>query len=324
MITFCNQYKYIDDAINSCLSQEYDFPVELLIGLDGNDADSEKLINSYVEKYDFIKLFKIDNSALETISIEKASLNRSNLLKNARGEYICFLDGDDFYTDTTRFRELVGFLDENPDYIGVFHDISFFDDGSKTFFQPNLLSETSREYCISDYLKIHKVFTCFIYRNIFGGTVSGDLLVNDSTFSMYMIRSGKFYFLNKPMLAFRVGMTSIYNSLDKKKQLIYRLIAAEVNHKVLPESERILCGKYRGVIKKCFKVFTAQDIFTEAETRNILNFAKRYFCYFTCGLLLWHKLNILQKIKLHFFKFSYRAFRKNPVMNRDISEIFFK
>ena len=124
------------------------------------------------------------------------------------------------------------------------------------------------------------------------------------------------------MLAYRVGMTSIYNSLDKKKQLIYQLIAAEVNHKVLPESEMILCGKYRKVVKKCFKVFTVQDIFTEAETRNILNFAKRYCLFFTCGLMLWHKLNILQKIKLYFLNFSYRIFRKNLAMKLDLSKIF--
>ena len=59
MITFCNQKLFIRDAIESCLSQKYNFPIEILIGLDGEDEESEEIINSYTRQYNFIKLFKI-------------------------------------------------------------------------------------------------------------------------------------------------------------------------------------------------------------------------------------------------------------------------
>ena len=105
LVTFCNQKEFIKDAIESCLMQEYNFPIEILIGLDGECFESERILNEYVEKHDFIKLFKVDNSKLDTINIEKASRNRLNLLLHAQGEYICFLDGDDFYIDYWRRKE---------------------------------------------------------------------------------------------------------------------------------------------------------------------------------------------------------------------------
>ena len=38
MITFCNQKIFIKDALESCLLQKYNFQIEILVGLDGNDV----------------------------------------------------------------------------------------------------------------------------------------------------------------------------------------------------------------------------------------------------------------------------------------------
>ena len=107
LVTFCNQKEYIKDAIESIINQKTNFDYEILVGLDGQDTESEKILNSYIENHPNIKLFKCDNSKLKTINIEKASNNRINLIKQASGEYFCLLAGDDFYIDNTRFQKLI-------------------------------------------------------------------------------------------------------------------------------------------------------------------------------------------------------------------------
>lgn len=45
---------------------------------------------------------------MDTIGIEKASLNRKSLLEKAEGEFFSVLDGDDFYGDDREVSEADG------------------------------------------------------------------------------------------------------------------------------------------------------------------------------------------------------------------------
>ncbi len=40
LVTFCNQKEYIKDALDSIVNQKTNFDYEILVGLDGNDAES--------------------------------------------------------------------------------------------------------------------------------------------------------------------------------------------------------------------------------------------------------------------------------------------
>lgn len=107
LVTFCNQKEFIKDALDSVFKQKTSFEYEVLVGLDGEDPESEKIIKEYP-----VKLFKCDNFKLDIIPIEKASNNRINILKHAKGEYFCILDEDDFYADNSRFQTPVDILDK--------------------------------------------------------------------------------------------------------------------------------------------------------------------------------------------------------------------
>ncbi len=120
-VTFCRQKDYIVDALESIVNQQTNFEFEVLVGLDGYCPESEKIINSYVEAYPRVSLYQCDHSKLQSISIEKASRNRVNLLKHSKGEYFCLLDGDDYYTDMSRFQVLTDLLDSRPELVGCAH-----------------------------------------------------------------------------------------------------------------------------------------------------------------------------------------------------------
>ncbi|MFQ6609985.1 MAG: glycosyltransferase family 2 protein, partial [Fidelibacterota bacterium] len=57
-----NHERYIEDAIQSVLEQQVNFRYTLLIGDDGSEDQTVKIINTYSEKYpDIIKIHTFPN-----------------------------------------------------------------------------------------------------------------------------------------------------------------------------------------------------------------------------------------------------------------------
>ena len=101
-----NQEKYIDICINSILSQTYS-NIELIIVNDGSTDTSKEIISKYLQHPNIIYLEK-ENGGL--------SSSRNYGLKYATGDYISFVDSDD-YIDSTLFESLSSQLNTIPDLI---------------------------------------------------------------------------------------------------------------------------------------------------------------------------------------------------------------
>lgn len=324
MITFCNQNLFIKDALDSCINQKVNFKYEILIGLDNGDAESKKIIQKYIEKYSNIKLFEINNSNLDITEIEKASINRLNLLKRANGEYISFLDGDDFYINENRHQIMIDFLDNNSNYIAAFHDYVEFDNNSKKHKETSLIIKNAQEFRAKEYVEIHKQFSCFVYRNIFKNSKFSDFnldIVNDSTFTYYFLRYGNFYFIPRKMFAYRIGIKSIFFNKNEIIQNLYGLLCAEINQNLLPQYEKELCKKYKHLLNNICKKKAIIKKIEKNELRKIANFAKKQNCYFTYNLINYSKINILQKIKFKIYKNIFIKFKKNININKNIKKL---
>lgn len=86
-----NVEKYIETAIKSVLNQTYE-NFELLIINDGTIDNSMKIVSKYQNKDDRIKIYNKQNGGLSSA--------RNYGLKYATGQYICFIDSDDYIEDT--------------------------------------------------------------------------------------------------------------------------------------------------------------------------------------------------------------------------------
>ena len=97
IIPVYNTEKYLEKCLSSVLNQTY-CDLEIIIVNDGSTDNSELIIKEYETKYpDKIKYYKKENSGL--------SDTRNYGVKKATGEYLCFLDSDD-YLDTKLFEKL--------------------------------------------------------------------------------------------------------------------------------------------------------------------------------------------------------------------------
>ncbi len=308
LVTFCRQKDFIKNALESILAQQTDFEYEVITGLDGNDIESENIINEYIKKNTNISLYKIDNSNEKTINIIKASKNRINLLKHARGEYFCLLDGDDFYSENNRFQKLIDFLDNNQQYIGAAHDFVLYNNETKQKdYSKPLLNEEEISFSPIDYIKQNKHIwvNCFIFRNIFLGKIPNNLnnyFFNDSTITHYMLKYGNIYYFPKIMMCYRVNTDSVYNSLKPELQNIYALLCSEINQQTIPCLKKEIAISKEMLFKYCLKNCT--KLKENEEIKLIKQTAKEHNCNITYNILNYKNLSILNKIKLKLLKFE--------------------
>lgn len=115
---------FIKQCLDSILMQETDFEFEILLGEDDSNDGTREICKEYAAKHpEKIRLFL--HHRANNISIGGAPTGRFNFATNlftARGKYIAFCEGDDFWTDPLKLKKQVGFLESNPEFVITYHD----------------------------------------------------------------------------------------------------------------------------------------------------------------------------------------------------------
>ena len=91
IIPVYNTAKYLRECINSVLNQTYS-DIEVLLVDDGSTDGSSEICDEYAKQDGRVKCFHLENGGV--------SRARNVGLKAAEGEYICFLDSDDYYAES--------------------------------------------------------------------------------------------------------------------------------------------------------------------------------------------------------------------------------
>lgn len=109
IIIFLNGEKFIEEAIQSVFAQTYD-NWELLLVDDGSTDNSTAIARRYAEKYpEKVRYLEHENHQNRGMS---ASRNLG--IRNARGEYIAFLDADDIWLPP-KLEKQVAILNAQPE-----------------------------------------------------------------------------------------------------------------------------------------------------------------------------------------------------------------
>ncbi len=111
LVVTYNHEAYIAQAIQSILSQQSVFPLELIIGEDKSQDGTLAICRDYQKRYPH--LIRIVTWQ------ENVGLN-ANYLRvwgRARGKYLALLEGDDYWTDPAKLTKQVALMDQFPDTI---------------------------------------------------------------------------------------------------------------------------------------------------------------------------------------------------------------
>jgi len=105
-----NFENYIEQCLTSILSQTTKFNFEVLVRDDFSKDKSASIIKRIAHLYSNVKFIEGNTN----IGFAKGY---KELLEIASGEYISYLDGDDYLINKNSLQTHIDFLDSNPDYI---------------------------------------------------------------------------------------------------------------------------------------------------------------------------------------------------------------
>ncbi|SRR6266436_644793 len=119
-----NHERFIQEAIESALMQETNFLYEIVVGEDFSTDRTREILQDYKARYpEKIRLL------LHPKNLGGAP-NFILTLGACRGDYIAFLEGDDYWTSTDKLRFQASFLDEHADCALCHHRVSHLDDAT--------------------------------------------------------------------------------------------------------------------------------------------------------------------------------------------------
>ncbi len=118
IIPIYNVEQYLRQCIESVLSQSYN-DIEVILVNDGSPDNSLDICNEFAEKYPCIKVIDKENGGLSDA--------RNEGIKNSTGEYLMFLDSDDYW-GYNFLEDLATFIEKNekPDYV-IFRNKFFYE-----------------------------------------------------------------------------------------------------------------------------------------------------------------------------------------------------
>jgi len=113
LITY-NHEPYIRECLDGIFMQETDFDFEIVVGEDCSTDNTREILKEYDRKYPgrMKLLFREKNLGRVTLNVYQTSME-------ARGEYLAYIEGDDFWTDPKKLQKQVSFLEEHKEYMGT-------------------------------------------------------------------------------------------------------------------------------------------------------------------------------------------------------------
>jgi glycosyltransferase involved in cell wall biosynthesis len=100
---------FIEQSVYSVLFQKTNFDFEILIRDDFSQDGTDEILERISCHNTNLKIYKSSENW-------GGYKNISFLMSEAKGEYIAYLDGDDYFTNQYKLQKQVDFLDANPDY----------------------------------------------------------------------------------------------------------------------------------------------------------------------------------------------------------------
>ncbi|WP_289021522.1 glycosyltransferase family 2 protein [uncultured Salegentibacter sp.] len=118
-----NHEAYIEQCLNAILDQKTKFEFEILLGEDNSTDTTRKICIEYAQKYPKkIRLFlHHPDNKIRVMNLVTGNYNAFYNLYSARGKYIAFCEGDDYWTDPFKLQKQIDFLDSNKDFVLSYH-----------------------------------------------------------------------------------------------------------------------------------------------------------------------------------------------------------
>lgn len=221
-----NHEPYLRDCLEGFVMQQTNFPFVAIVHDDASTDGSAAIIREYEEKYpDIIKpIYETENQ----YSKGDGSLGRvMNEAVDAIGaKYIAMCEGDDYWIDPLKLQKQVDILETDKTLMAVCTDTSIVDN------QGNVLNAKRGEvvkdnkegrYTLRDFFEGNHQYptASVVYRNIHKDEIlqmmahTRNAYLGDWTMWICLHIFGDFYYINEPLVAYRINPTSVTHTCNR-------------------------------------------------------------------------------------------------------------
>tara|TARA_R100000935_G_scaffold49182_1_gene74296 strand:+ start:5223 stop:8369 length:3147 start_codon:yes stop_codon:yes gene_type:complete len=216
-----NHQEFIVEAIESALEQRGDYTHEILLADDGSSDGTARIMARYAARYPG----RIRN--ISTGGNLGVSANYQHCFREAAGNHIAVLEGDDYWTDPDKNARQADFLASQAEAGAVFSRIELFDmaKNSRRVLKrqenlPSLL--TGKHFAHNQHLNLIVNFSSMMFRRslLLGlPTLIYHPRLSEIALAFYLDMIGKIGFIDKVMGVYRLNPSSVWTGADQMGQL---------------------------------------------------------------------------------------------------------
>ncbi len=220
LVITCNHSKYIAKALNSILEQKGDFELELLVGVDASIDDTAEQVRELEESNSNMRVFYHDDNVGMVSNI-------NFIRREATGDFLAILEGDDFWNDQFKLKEQLSFLLENDDYSCICSKFNIVDIDERPLKEVKILRYFEGDvYAFEDYQRgyLPSHTSTLFYRNYF--LDNKELLdkfekcdsIGDKKIAMLLSYLGKIKILDELLTSYRYVTSNSQNWTARTKE----------------------------------------------------------------------------------------------------------
>lgn len=228
-----NVEKYIKKCLDSLVNQTLN-GVEIIVVNDGSPDNSQKIIDEYTKKYKNVKSYIKENGGLSDA--------RNYGIKKATGEYISFVDSDDYIRNDMLEIMYNYAIKEDLDVV-VCDSINVYDNGSEILIKSNnnYSDNDVRNYIISPPMACTRLFKKTIFdkiqfkKNIYYEDLEMTPKVVNITDKIGFVSEGLYYYVQRDgsimkQNVFNKKLLNIFDVLKSNKDLLEDKFPEEIEY----------------------------------------------------------------------------------------------
>ena len=228
-----NVEKYIKKCLDSLVNQTLN-GVEIIVVNDGSPDNSQKIIDEYTKKYKNVKSYIKENGGLSDA--------RNYGIKKATGEYISFVDSDD-YIRNDMLEIMYNYAIKEDLNVVVCDSINVYDNGSEILIKSNnnYSDNDVRNYIISPPMACTRLFKKTIFdkiqfkKNIYYEDLEMTPKVVNITDKIGFVSEGLYYYVQRDgsimkQNVFNKKLLNIFDVLKSNKDLLEDKFPEEIEY----------------------------------------------------------------------------------------------
>jgi glycosyltransferase involved in cell wall biosynthesis len=208
VITY-NHERFITQALRGVMQQDVSFPIEIVVGNDCSTDNTAGVLN---------EVAALSKRPIRLINRDRNLGFHRNLVETldaCAGEYIAVLEGDDFWTDPSKLRRQVQFLDEHRAYSAAAHDAVKTWDSDPARSEPYCAADLPETLTLEHLLRADPVPTCSVVfrRGLVQQFPEWFFKLPMADWPLHALNAlhGPMHYENRPMGAYRVHAGGVWS-----------------------------------------------------------------------------------------------------------------